>query len=231
MAASKRGWTRSILTGAALVVVGGCIGIVAGALLDAPRVLLHRLQGPVQTVELPTESTRVSSDDFEEFRALQDEKPPAKPRARPAPARPAPALPPELARAPEKKPASAQLAVPAKRPAPAARAAATPKRAPAPSAEALIRDIAARHESPSPPAPASLQARPVVQVGAFADTRATDKVIDRLRAQGFDSYLSRKPAGGRYPHRVRVRPGGGSDANALAAELARRGYDVWITRE
>ena len=119
----------------------------------------------------------------------------------------------------------------AKKPAPAARVAATPKRAPAPSAEALIRDIAARHESPSPPAPASLQARPVVQIGAFGNTRAADKAIGRLRAQGFDSYLSKKPAGGRYPHRVRVRPGGGSNANALAAELARRGYDVWITRE
>ena len=61
MAAPKRSPTRSVLTGAALVAAGGCVGIVAGALLDAPRVLLHRLQGPVQTVELPAESTRVSS--------------------------------------------------------------------------------------------------------------------------------------------------------------------------
>ncbi len=227
MAAPKRSPTRSVLTGAVLVAAGGCVGIVAGALLDAPRVLLHRLQGPVQTVELPAESTRVSSDDFEEFRALQDNKPPAAPRARPPEPKPAPALPPVAARRPAVKPASAVVAKPAVKPAPAARAVATP----APSAEALIRDIAARHESPSPPAPASLQPRAVVQVGAFAATPAADKAIARLRAQGFDSYLSKKPAGGRYPHRVRVRPGGGSDANALAAELARRGYDVWITRE
>ena len=71
----------------------------------------------------------------------------------------------------------------------------------------------------------------MVQIGAFADTPSADKVIGKLRAQGFDSYLSKKPAGGRYPHRVRVRPAGGTDADALAAELTRRGYDVWITRE
>ena len=145
---------------------------------------------------------------------------------------------------PEPRPALKKVAVQAKpaaaaaKPAPAKKPAAdkpnvTAKSTPAPLAEALIRDIAARHKSPSPPVPSVARAQPgpVVQIGAFADTPSADKVIGKLRAQGFDSYLSKKAAGGRYPHRVRVRPAGGANADALAGELARRGYDVWITRE
>jgi cell division septation protein DedD len=70
-----------------------------------------------------------------------------------------------------------------------------------------------------------------VQVGAFPDASSADRVVDRLRRLGFDSYRSERVGNGGSRHRVRVRPGSGLDARALAGTLRKRGFDVWITRE
>ena len=257
------GSARGVLVGSGLLALGAAAGILAGALLDAPRILLHRLQGPVHSADLETgeiasdgdEVASAQPDDppevslggeLEEFAALQEE-PTSSPPPPPAPEL---AMPPEL---PAPKPEPAKPA--AAKPPPERRtvAAREPRKPAEPSAEALIRKIAERTESPSPPPPpsepASLppaapskpkapppqndvrpRAGPVVQVGAFGSSRDAAAAALKLRGQGFDCYVSEKRAKGRYQHRVRVRPNG-SSAKALAAELQRRGYDVWITKE
>ena len=254
------GSARGLLVGSGLLAAGAAAGILAGALLDAPRILLHRLQGPVSSADLETGEIVSSGDEarsarrddspdvshggeLEEFAALQEE----------AAVSPPPAPAPELVVPPAPKPERVKPAA-AKPPAERRTVAAREPRKPAgPSAEALIREIAERTESPSPPPPpaepASLapaapakpkpatpqnevrpRAGPVVQVGAFGSSRDAAAAASKLRGQGYDCYVSEKLARGRYQHRVRVRPNG-SSAAALAAELERRGYDVWITKE
>ena len=73
----ETGSTRSSLAGAALLLLGGCIGLVLGALLDAPRILMRRLQEPVQTVQLEPDSepravaAAPPAEQLAEYRALQ----------------------------------------------------------------------------------------------------------------------------------------------------------------
>ena len=203
------GSARGTLAGSGLILLGGCIGLVLGALLDAPRLLLRRLQEPVQIIELepavgpiPGLAVAPTDQDLPEYRALQQ----AQPREAPP-----------------------DVAVPAARPAPKAEA-------PEPRAEDVISAIAAR--TPREPAPpAKLEPTPspgagdVVQVGAFPDAGSAQRVVDRLKRLGFDSYRSERLGNGGSRHRVRVRPGGGRDAQRLAASLRERGFDVWITRE
>ena len=268
MGASRReaGSARSVLVGSGLLALGAAAGILVGALFDAPRILLHRLQGPVysadlQTGEIVSDANDGKTDpmadvslgsDLEEFAALQEEPRPA------APPKPAPAkIPPKPATA---RPAAAGGAAAAERPPSLGKtvAAREPRVPVEPSAEALIRKIAERTKSPSPPPPEPAsqppatpkrktrpkpeptpsppandpppRAGPVVQVGAFGNPADAETAVNKLREQGFDSYMSKKRAQGRYQHRVRVRPNG-SNAKALADELKRHGYDVWITRE
>jgi cell division septation protein DedD len=216
---------RTLTAGAALLAVGAMLGIVLGALMDAPRLLLHRLNEPVQTVEIGSDmpgvgATQGASEPVEElaqYEALQEEAPPRRAPRRPAPTSPAP----EVAKPP-----------PPKAPEPVAVAIAPME---TPSAEALIEAIAEEHKSPAPPPPgpaksAAPASGPVVQVGAFPDARSAGALVAQLQAQGFNSYLSSNSTS-RYPHRVRVRPGASGDATVLAGELERRGFEVWVTQE
>jgi cell division septation protein DedD len=232
------GSARSTLAGSGLILLGACIGLVLGALLDAPRILLRRLQEPVQTVEIESTADEASrqaeplvDEDLSEYRALQKQAPPA---ARPDVAAPAPA------------------------PVAAAPGAATPlPKTREPSAEDVIGEIARRTPREPEPAPksnaasrssaapkrnAAAKAAPriasrtavspdVVQVGAFPDVRSAQRVVDRLKRLGFDSYRSERAGNGGSRHRVRVRPDGVRDAQTLAGSLRERGFDVWITRE
>ena len=83
------GSARGLLVGSGLLAAGAAAGILAGALLDAPRILLHRLQGPVSSADLETgeivsggdEARSARADDspdvshggeLEEFAALQE---------------------------------------------------------------------------------------------------------------------------------------------------------------
>jgi DedD protein len=231
----ETGSARSALAGAGLLLLGGCIGLVLGALLDAPRILMRRLQEPVQTVQIEADSEPLGAspkrptDQLEEYRALQ--------KADPRPEKPAPV--PEVAAAPpaEPKPAAEPEPRPVAKPGSSGEPA-------GPRAEDLIEAIASRTERaaplpdavPPPRASARAAAAPapagsVVQVGAFPDESSAERVVDRLRRLGFDSYRSERVGNGGSRHRVRVRPGSGLDAQALAGTLRERGFDVWITRE
>jgi cell division protein FtsN len=222
---------RSTLAGAGLLALGACLGIVAGSLLDAPRLLLQRLQEPVASVELGETSTPepgVASapavGDLTEYAALQEARKPTRklPVVRPEPA---------LSAAPKAQPA-------AKPPAPVAPAPKPePVTKPEPRAEDVIREIARRVKSPAPPAPqapastAPAKSGSVAQVGAFGDTASAQAMVDKLRGLGFDSYISNQKAKGRYSLRVRVRPSNGTNIAATAASLKDRGFDVWVTKE
>ena len=221
---SRNGSVRTLTAGAALLLVGAMLGIVLGALMDAPRLLLHRLNEPVQTVDIGSDMPGVGAtqeagepDELEQYQKLQEAAPPQRAPRRPAPTTPAPQV---AEPAPPKAPEPVAIAV-------------APKDTP--TAEALIEAIAEEHKSPAPPAPNSAKSAapasgPVVQVGAFPDARSAGALVGQLQAQGFNSYVSSNSTSS-YPHRVRVRPGASGDASELAGELKRRGFDVWVTQE
>ena len=104
-------------------------------------------------------------------------------------------------------------------PRPPPRAASPKQRA----AEEVIADLAARSGAPGEGA--------VVQVASYTDRRAADALVRRLRAGGFESFLSDTRPGGTRRYRVRVRPRPGRDPKILAARLAREGFSVWVTNE
>jgi len=225
---------RSILAGAGLLALGACLGIVVGSLLDAPRLLLQRLQDPVASVELGDTSTAEpgvvsapAKGDLAEYAALQEAHRPTKkvPAIQPEPAFLAPAKVKPVAKPVAKPPAPKP---PESKPAPATK--------PEPRAEDVIQAIAKRAKSPAPAIPRASTSAPtkpgsVAQVGAFGDTASAQAMVDKLRGLGFDSYISNQKAKGRYSLRVRVRPSTGTNIAATAARLKERGFDVWVTKE
>ena len=242
---AERGSARSLLAGAALLAIGGCLGIVLGSVLDAPRLLLRRLQEPVQSAELRTPATEAApqAQDLEQYRALQREV-----SETPRPERTSPRPPTgreQTASAPAPSAgerAAARSSSTARAPEGAAVAEASDDApdvaspAPGPSADEVIRSMAqqprrATRARRPPGTGAPPRGMRVVQVGAFDETAAALAVVDRLRALGFDSYLSDQKAPGAYRHRVRVKPSSRSDAGTLAAQLTLRGFEVWVTTE
>jgi cell division septation protein DedD len=201
-------WSRGprvlrFLYGGGLFAIGACLGVVIGSLTETPRLLLERLRGPVETLDVaaapeaePGAAERAIAP-LERFSELQEGKRPAPPakRAEPVPA-PAPAAPPAAA------------------PPPVATAPPAPKPAPAPTAA---------------PAPATV-GRPVVQVASQIDRKAADDMVAKLRVQGFDAYVG-KPAAQNGRFRVRVRPQAEESPAALARRLKTAGYDTWATSE
>ncbi|HTO55670.1 MAG TPA: SPOR domain-containing protein [Myxococcota bacterium] len=186
------------LYGALLVAIGACIGIVIGSVSDTPRMLLERMRGPVETVDLET---------------------PAPAAAQPAAA---PAEPPleafnELQGGERPKPA----------PAAKAPAAAAPPAAPRPAVAALPKPAAEPPVSSPPPAAAGKPT--VIQVLSLAQRSQADALVIKLKAQGFDPYVTAMPdKSGRF--RVRVRSGG-QDPVALEAKLRALGLKTWATTE
>lgn len=209
---------RRLLTGGALIAVGGCIGVALGALLDGPRVLLRRLSEPVQSVELAPSPSATAGDELEEFRALQVMETSAQPEPAPAPA--------ILSRNPGPQAGVGHVAA---APGPSARAV---------SVEEVIAAIEERRASTrdrDPPAlpqpPLAATRHRVVQVAAYGDLPSAEALVQRLHVRGFDSYVSGTHPKGQARHRVRVRAREGETAEGIAAQLKARGYGVWITTE
>ena len=195
------------LYGALLVAIGACVGIVIGSVSDTPRLLLERMRGPVETVDVGApasvaapepEAAPKAAAPLEAFGELQN----GKPVADAAP----PAAPPVSSPPPPAKPAP----VPAK-----------PAAAPKPPA-------AAATLPPAAPAPAS--GKSVVQVLSLAERAQADALVTRLKSQGFQPYLVPMPdKSGRF--RVRVRPGAGQSVAELEQKLRGLGMKTWITAE
>ncbi len=69
---------RKVVSATALVSAGACAGLVLGALLDAPRLLLRSWLGPVQAVEVQSAAPSPADEvDLPEFAAIQRETLPA----------------------------------------------------------------------------------------------------------------------------------------------------------
>lgn len=202
------------LYGSGLFAIGACLGVVIGSVSETPRLLLERLRGPVETLEVPgpsAESAESAAPPLERFGELQEGKQPAPPSKPPAQN-------PPLAIETRQAPVAA-----------APPAASKPPEAPAPTPAAKPAPPVEKLPAPAAPAP-SLASRPVVQVASHVDRKPADELAAKLRSQGFDAYVSRPSAqSGRF--RVRVRPSDGETPAALAKRLKSVGYDTWATSE
>lgn len=216
--------------GAGLLAIGACLGIVIGSLSETPRLLLERLRGPVETVEVgspaPPPGAKSGAAPLERFGELQEGKAP-KPAA--APAKPAP----EAAPPPEFVPAE-ELPTPPPASPPVA---AAPPPAASPPAETAKEPAAAKPPAEKPPAPAASpspsSSKPggaVVQVASYVDRKPADELVTKLEGTGFDAYVS-QPAAANGRYRVRIRPNAGESAADLAKRLRGFGFDTWATTE
>lgn len=205
------------LYGALLVAIGACIGIVIGSVSETPRMLLERMRGPVETVDLET---------------------PAAAPAAPAAAEPAPPLEafgelqagaakPVPAAAPAPKREVAAVTPPPAAPKPAAPAVSAPPPAPkGKTADEIVREL--QKKTPAPPVPDARH--PVIQVLSLAERKQADALVAKLKSQGFDPYASAMPdKSGRF--RVRVRPTTGQDPVELEQKLKALGLKTWATAE
>jgi cell division septation protein DedD len=203
--------TARYVYGLLLVAIGACVGIVIGSLSETPRLLLERLRGPVETVDLeaPRSESAATPPPLEAFDELQGggaKKPERRAAAAPAPAPPAPATPP--------------VATPPVATAPPA--ASPPPPAPAKSPEEIIRALEKKTGSESKGS--------VVQVLSLAQRGQADALVEKLRSQGFEPYEVAMPdKSGRF--RVRVRPSAGQSAPELEQKLKAIGLKTWVTSE
>jgi cell division septation protein DedD len=203
------------LYGALLVAIGACIGIVIGSVSETPRMLLERMRGPVETVDLETPAAAPAppaaaepAPPLEAFGELQGGA--AKPA--PAPKREvAAATPPPVAA----KPTAPAVSAPPPAPAPKGK-----------TADEITREL--QKKTPAPPVPDARH--PVIQVLSLAERKQADALVAKLKSQGFDPYVSAMPdKSGRF--RVRVRPSAGQDPVELEQKLKALGLKTWATAE
>ncbi len=212
-----------VVYGAGLLALGACLGIVIGSLSETPRLLLERLRGPVETVDVPVpeqEKARAEppAAPLERFGDLQEGRAPRSARVAPKDVKPpAEAEPPPPAIPPaELDPAPPVAAAP---PAAAAKPPVERKPEPEPAAAAP----AAKPEAAPPPGA-------VVQVASYVERKPADELVKKLEGSGFDAYVSR-PAAANGRFRVRIRPAAGETAGQLATRLRGYGFDTWATSE
>jgi DedD protein len=103
---------------------------------------------------------------------------------------------------------------------------------PAPNLPAPTR-TAAPAPAPAPVAAPMPSGRVAVQVGAFGDNAAAEKLAGRLRKRGFPVYVSPGTGDGSVRWRVRVGPlATREDAERAAARLKRdEGLPTWVLEE
>jgi DedD protein len=223
---------------AALGLVAFALGAGAGLLWKDPGLVMAQWAGDTQ--EVAWSDPTAAAADVESFQdaargPLPDVEVPSReaddgghaaPAVRPvaavASARPADASYQTAAAEPVKP-----LAQSVRKPAPAPVAAPSP--APAPRKEAA-REEARADALPSVSAPPPPLHGVAVQVGAFADRRAADQLIARLRSDGFQAYAS---AAGGNAWRVRVGPfRDRTGADQAAARLKRdQKLPTWVLEE
>jgi len=211
------------LYGALLVAIGACIGIVIGSVSETPRMLLERMRGPVETVDLEVSAPAAvpaaseAAPPLEAFGELQGG----------AAAKPAAALAPPPAPAPKREVAAAAPPPAPAKPAAPPVSSPPPPPAPAKTAEQVVRDL---EKKTAAAAPAAAEGKRVIQVLSLAERKQADALVAKLKTQGFDPYVTAMPdKSGRF--RVRVRPGGGQTAAELEPKLKALGLKTWITAE
>jgi DedD protein len=102
-----------------------------------------------------------------------------------------------------------------------------PSSAPKPAAEPKVA------KAPTVKRPASLDAGWIVQLGSFSSRQNAQGLANRVRAQGFDSYLMPVARSGKTLYRVRVGPPreGRDDAVRLAEDLRKAGFAGQIAEQ
>ncbi len=202
----RGGWITAALAVVALVVVGFLCGAVAGFLWEEPGLVIAYLSGETEAVEW-TEPAPVAAPPPSEAAKLPMGPTPTtpEPEAAPEPERVAKAAPPEP-------------------PKPAAPAKPAPQAKPAP--EPVKPKPAAKPVAAAPPG------RYAVQVGAFGESQAAEKLAERLRGRGYTSYVQASTDG---DSRWRVRVGPVSErstAEALASKLEKNEkLPTWVLDE
>ena len=207
------GWLSTLVALVVLVVVGFLCGALAGFLWEEPGLVVAYLTGETEPVE------------WTEPNAVSAEPPPfaaAEPGAAEAPARPlekellGEAAPVAAKPTAEAKPAAEKAAV--EKPA-------APKPAPAKPAAAA--------KPPTQVASVAPAGRFSVQVGAFGDSATAEKLVARLKAKGYPSYVKSDTESGGTRYRVRVGPVNARErAEELAAKLAKgEKLPTWILDE
>jgi cell division septation protein DedD len=71
----------------------------------------------------------------------------------------------------------------------------------------------------------------VVQIASTADPVEAQRIVARLRADGFDAFSIAVHPNGMTTHRVRVRAGKDQTAASVADRLRAQGFDTWITSD
>jgi len=199
--------------GASLVALGACLGIVVGSLSETPRLMLERLRGPVETVDVSSRGEETPPSEpapavLERYGELQEGKAP-----RPQKSSPTKALPPEEVEPPPPLVPPPDLAT-------------APPVAAAPPVAPESAPTKASVEAPAAAQPHT----PVVQVASYVERKPADELVVKLEGSGFDAYVSQPAAtNGRY--RVRIRPRTDESVAELAKRLRGFGFDTWATSE
>jgi cell division protein FtsN len=198
---SRAGSLRRAFYGSVLVVLGFGVGLIAGSILETPRLLADWLQGPVRSVDLRERASPVAATP----------EPPARPPRLPA-VRPEPK--PAREKAP---PAAVEPAPPSAKPGTLAR-----------SADAVIEDLARELAARSGAAPERLIVQVASTTDQGEADRIAGR-LTRAGFDAFTVML--QPPDGPRRFRVRVRPSGGVQTEDLASRLRQRGYATWITHD
>ena len=201
-----------VFYGAGLLALGACLGIVIGSLSETPRLLLERLRGPVETVDVAVPEPQAAkpateAGPLERFGDLQEGRAPKAPRAVPKAAKP---------------PAEGRAA-----PARAGRGAR--------AGTARCRGSDRRLRSPSlAPAPVAKPeaAQPhgaVVQVASYVERKPADDLVrklecERLRRLREPARVDERPLPRAHPSRRRARARASSPRGSRGF-----GFDTWAT--
>ncbi len=217
----EAGWLASLLGAVVLIVGGFALGLVAGLVTEEPELVVGHLAGRGEQV--PWQPEAEPESDIEAQQSLPDEIAGAK-----APE----------SEAVERLPVRTQEAVgrsvvEAAPPPDLPAVAAAPEVVLRQRERAQLEAVAALRPAPRAPLVASDRVGFAVQVGAFTDAKAADRVYQRLRGKGFEAYII--PASKAGDGRSRVRVGtvaSKADAQALASRLKQEErLPTWVLSE
>ena len=221
----EAGWLASLLGAVVLIVGGFALGLVAGLVTEEPELVVGHLAGRGEQVpwqsELEAEAQAQAEAGLADTEAPDSEAVPSlSVRSQGVSGR---ALA-EAAR-PRDYPRDQPRDLPAVGAAPEVVVRATER--------AELEAVAALRMAPRAPLAPSDRVGFAVQVGAFVDAKAADRVYNQLRDKGFDAYII--PASKSGDGRSRVRVGtvaSKADAQALASRLKREErLPTWVLSE
>jgi len=207
-------WLWRALTAGGIALSGFAIGLVAGSVLEGPRLVIDWIRGPAKSVEIALVDP--SPVDSGPLSGVTDLHQPSRIKAARRAERQVPMVP----ATPQRTAETPQSGPPRPPKTAEARPHAQPPASAAPAASARAPAAA--------PAP---RGTPVVQVASTRDPAEARRIAARLRSGGFDAYQVAVSPNGTTTHRVRVRTRRGETAAELADRLKAQGFETWVTTE